>query len=81
MAAQVAWMLRHAAFVQVLRRGYQAMLEVAEELGIEPRIHWLAAAHDYVEAFADDIDHAVAEVQVQFDLWVQRHEVGKGWHH
>ncbi|MNN19111.1 hypothetical protein D3C81_1323410 [compost metagenome] len=81
MRCQVAWVQGCAAFAQVLGRGYQAVLKVPEEFGAEPGIHRLPAAHHHIEAFADDIHHAVGEVQVQFNLWVQCHELGQCRHY
>ena len=57
------------------------MLEVPEELGVQARIQGLAAAHHHVETLADDVHHAVAEVQVQLDIRVARHELGQCRHH
>ncbi|MNR60888.1 hypothetical protein D3C85_1824880 [compost metagenome] len=40
----------------------------------------LAAAQHAVDVLADDVDHAVADAQVELDLGIARMEIGQGRH-
>ena len=61
---QVFRAARRAVAGEVGRRADQLQLELTQFAHGQPRIHRLAGAQDHVEAFVDDIHHAVAEVEV-----------------
>ncbi len=43
-----------------------------EELGFEPRIGQISPANDDIEAFFDDIDKSIVEIQIELDFRIER---------
>ncbi|KKD57306.1 hypothetical protein VM57_08800 [Stenotrophomonas maltophilia] len=60
-------MLRRAALGEVRRGAHAQQAGTAEVAAVQPGVGGAACADDGIEAFLDDIDQAVAEVQVEFD--------------
>ena len=79
MLLQVVGRLRYALAGKIVRCADQHKVEGAQRLAFEARVGKVAAADHRVHAFANHIDHAVAEVHVQFDLGVAPGEFAEYW--
>lgn len=74
MAFEITRAIGRSVFFQIVRRGAQQKLKRAQCVRHQSRV-WQGPATDCnIDAFFDQIDDPVVEVEIQFDLRVEVHE-------
>ena len=80
-AQQFIWALGDARSLQVGRRGHAEPPVIRQSHADQARIGQVAHTHGAVEAFVDDVDNAVRQVQRHADVGMQGDELRHQWRH